>query len=267
MKMNIRKSILLSFLFTTVFLSCTKENIKEPPVEDNINGRTIRYTVQIVAAGNTTFKSFNMIDSAIVSLVMNDSIYSVATDKNGIATFNNLFSGTVQVNVKYDNYTPVNLIVDLTTSKDSIYDANNLRNAATMIALFPLSGNGTATIKGKAFAELNTTIAGLEVAPVNIQVSSIIESEQLTHFTNHTGSGKILSVSYEQSINYTQLNSNSEYQITVPAAGSGLKILIKANDFVYNQITGTGTQRTIYKDDIDTISVISGFSYFNDIIY
>jgi len=194
-----KTSFNIIFLIITfaILYSCTKENIEEPPsasTEDLIDGRTVRYTVQVVLAGNTSFKSTSAADSAIVSLVMNDSIYSVATDTNGFATFNRLVAGTVAVNIRFNNHTTANLIVDLSVKTDSIIDANNLRNAATMVAVFPLTGSGTAIIKGKAFADLNITVAGLEDAPVGIQVSSIIESEQMINFTNHTGSGQILSI-------------------------------------------------------------------------
>ena len=267
MSINFKNIILLGLLFT-IFYSCTKENIEEPPPEDDwIDGRTIRYTVQVVPSGNTSFKSTMAADSATVSLIMNNRTYSVATDTNGLATFNNLAAGIAAVNIRFENYTTVNLIVDLSVKTDSVIDANNLRNAATMVALFPLTGVGTATINGKAFADLNTDVLGLENVPTGIQVSSIIESGQLTNFTNHTGSGQILSVSYEQSVNSVQLDANSEYQITVPAAGSGLKIVIKANDFDYDQIVGGNPQRKIFTDEADTISVISGFTYYNDIIY
>ena len=270
MKTNFINIVLLAIIFSTIF-SCTKENIEEPPPSpspyDNIKGRKIRYTVQVVPSGNTSFKSTLAADSAIVSLVMNDSIYSIATDTTGLATFNNLAAGTAAVNIRFENHTTVNLIVDLSIKTDSVIDSNNLRNAATMVALFPLTGVGTATISGKAFADLNTDVVGLENAPTEIQVSSIIESSQLTNYTNHTGSGQILSLSYEQSINSTELDANSEYQINVPASGSGLKIVVKANDFEYEQIVGGNLQRKIFIDKADTISVISGFRYYNDIIY
>ena len=269
MKTNLRIIILLTFIFANLY-SCTKENIEDPPAPpsvDWIDGRTIRYTVQVIQAGNTSFKSTMAVDSAIVSLVMNDSIYSVATDTNGLATFNRLAAGTAAVNVRFDNYTTANLIVDLSVKTDSVIDANNLRNAATAVAIFPLSGLGTATITGKAFANLNADLLGLENAPTGIQVSSIIESGQMIDFVNHTGSGQIISIAYEQSVNTTIFDANSEYQITVPGAGSGLKIVIKANDFAYDQIVGGVPQRKIFSDEADTIQVISGFTYYNDIIY
>ena len=59
MRTNFKIIILLTFTFAILY-SCTKENIEEEPppsTEDWIDGRTVRYTVQVVPAGNTSFKS------------------------------------------------------------------------------------------------------------------------------------------------------------------------------------------------------------------
>ncbi len=266
-----KNSKLLIFLFAFVYLftACTKE--VEPPAPaatDNISGKTVRYTVLVVPGGNTSFKSMLGIDSAIVSLVMNDSVYSVATDTNGLAAFDNLAAGIVAVTINYSNHTTANLTVDLSVKNDSGYDSNNLRNAATMVALFPLSGIGTATISGRVFAELDLVTAGLENAPVGLKVTSLLESTQLVNYVNHTGGGKILNMSYEQSVYVDITNVSSDYSIVVPATASGLKMVITADDFVYDQLIAPATtQRKVYNVVTDTVSVISGITYFKDVIY
>jgi len=270
--MTINKKIrLISSLFALIyfFTACTKE--VEPPTPasaDRISGKTVRYTVLVVPGGNTTFKSTNGIDSAIVSLVMNDSIYSVATDTNGLAAFNNLAAGVAAVTINYEHHTTVNLVVDLSAPSDTGYDSNNLRNASTMVALFPLSGEGTATISGRLFADLDLTTVGLENAPSGLRITTLLEASQLLDYVNHTGDGEILSVAYEQAVNNTVTDTNSDYSITVPATASGLKIVLTADDFVFDQITGAGTtQRKVFTVVPDTVSVISGMSYFRDVIY
>lgn len=258
--------IFVLFYFLT---ACTKEvEPPKPAPTDNISGKTVRYTVLVVPGGNTTFKSTNGIDSAIVSLVMNDSIYSIATDTNGLAAFNNLAAGVAAVTINYAHYTTVNLVVDLSAPTDTGYDSNNLRNASTMVALFPLSGEGTATISGRMFADLDLTTAGLENAPSGFKVSAVLEPSQLVDYVNHTGDGEILSIAYEQATNSTLSNTNSDYTLTVPATASGLKIILSADDFVYDQITGTATsQRKVYTVNPVTVSVSSGKTYFRDIVY
>ncbi len=260
-------SIIFLLFSILLFNACTKDvEVPEPDPADRISGRTVRYTVLVVSGANTTFKSTQGIDSAIVSLVMNDSIYSVATDTNGLAAFNNLAAGVAAVTIDYPNHTRANLIVDLSAPSDTGYDANNLRNASTMVALFPLSGAGTATIKGRLFADLDLTTAGMEIAPAGIKVSSLIESSQLVNYVNHTGDGEILSISYENATNSILSDNNSDYSVIVPATASGLKILIQTDDFVYDQIDAGGSpQRKVFHADADTITAISGITIFNDI--
>ncbi len=265
------KTGFLFFIFFVLNVSCTKENVPEPVVVsnvDNIQGKTVRYTVLVVPSGYSSIKSTDAIDSTYVSIVMNDSIYSKVADINGLATFDNLAAGVTAVSIKRENYTTANYIVDLKSKTDTDYDSQNLRNAATMVVLFPLVGAGTATISGRTFADLDLTNVGLEIAPANLQISSIIESNQLINYVNHSGDGEILSLSYSPIVKQAVTNSGSDYSITVPATGSGLKIIVKANDFQYNQTIGVGTLlRKIYRSEPDTIIAISGMSYFVDIDY
>jgi len=257
------------FAFTLVILlinGCTKD--VEPDPVDQISGRTVRYTVLVISGANSTSKSTQSLDSAIVTLVMNDSIYSIATDANGLATFNNLAAGVVAVTVDYPNYTRVNMIVDLSMRNDSIYDADNLRNASTMVALFPLTGEGTTTIRGRLFADLNLTMPGMETVPEGTKVSTFIEGSQLENYINHTGDGEILSIAYEDAVHSAITDNNGDYSIVVPASASGLTIVIQADDFVYNQIdTGGNPQRKTFHAGAGTITALSGLTIIEDITY
>jgi len=266
----LKKTIIFSFSVSLLLFACTKANEEPEPIpstSDNISGKTVRYTVLVVPGGGSSFKSTNGVDSAIVSLVMNDSIYSMATDTNGLAAFNNLAAGIASVTIRYPEHTTANLIVDISAKSDTGYDSNNLRNAATMVALFPFTGQGTATISGRTLADLDATIAGLEDAPSGLKISSYIEPEQLINYVNHTGDGEILSIAYEQTTNNTNTDASSDYNIVVPATGSGLKVVIIANDFQYDQITVGGPQRKVFKAISDTITAVSGVNYFTDITY
>jgi len=262
---------ILCFSFLLLYSSCKEENLPpEIPPSNNeyISGTTVRYTILVALGGNSSFKSANMLDTTFVSLVMNDSIYNSVADENGMVTFNNLATGTIAVNIRRNNYTTINLLVDLTKRKDTDYDSGNLRNAATMVVLLPTNEVGTATISGRTFADLDLTIAGLEIAPAGLQISAIIEPSQLVNYVNHSGDGEILSLSYSPSVKQAISNFSSDYTVSVPATGSGLKIIIKANDFQYNQTVGVGTLlRRIYFSEPDTILAISGINYFVDIDY
>jgi hypothetical protein len=259
--------------FITAFISvillingCTKD--VEPDPVDQISGRTVRYTVLVISGANSTYKSSQGLDSAIVSLVMNDSIYSTATDANGLATFNNLAAGVVAVTIDYPNYTRVNMVVDLSMRNDSIYDADNLRNASTMVALFPLTGEGTTTIRGRLFADLDLTIPGMETVPEGTKVSTFIEGSQLVDYINHTGDGEILSISYEDAVNSAVTDNNGDYSIVVPASASGLAIVIQTDDFVYDQIDAGGNpQRRTFHAGAGTVTAFSGMTIIDDITY
>ena len=136
-----------------------------------------------------------------------------------------------------------------------------------MVALFPTQGEGTATISGRTLADLDETIAGLENAPSGLKISTYIDPTQLLNYVNHTGDGEILSIAYEHTTNSTTTDLNSDYTISVPATGSGLKIVISADDFQYDQTTIGGPLRKTFNAINDTIITISGVTYFNDITY
>jgi hypothetical protein len=261
------KSLVFLVTFLIGITACKKENIPVPSYTDYISVRTVRYTVLVVPAGYAGFKSFpNSTDTAFVSLYMNNKTVTMPTDKNGLATFNNLPAGSAALTIRYANHCTANLIVDLASKADTLVDNNNLRNASTMVVLFPYSGPGTATISGRLFADLNLTTAGLENAPSGLKVNSVIEPGQFQNFVKHTGDGKIISISYERVINTATTTLNGDYSIQVPATGSGLKIILNPDDFVYNQqVTATTTQRKIFKPVADTVLVFSGFNYFTDL--
>ena len=101
---TLNQVIIFVSIISLTILACTKENEEPKPTpsnKDNISGKTVRYTVLVVPGGGTAFKSTKGVDSAIVSLVMDDSIYNIATDTNGLAAFNNLAAGIAAVTIRY----------------------------------------------------------------------------------------------------------------------------------------------------------------------
>ncbi len=264
---RIIKVVFAVSLIVSVFVSCTKDVEPIIPVEDNITGGTIRYTVLVVEGGNSSFKSISTIDSAHVSLVMNDSIYTKTTDINGFATFNNLAPGIISVKIISANHTTVDFVVDLSLT-DSLYSSANIINASTMVALFSSSGEGTATISGHLFAELDLSQPGYENAPSNIKVSAVLESNQLINFVNHDGIGEVINIVYENAVTSSFSDDDSNYLLTVPASASGLKLVLFADDFIFDQIIPQGTiENKIFHSLVDTIKVISGSSVYRNILY
>lgn len=265
------KSAIIFVLIAIFATACTKSNEepeKKPSENDWLDGRTVRYTVMVVNPVGDELKTSTGIDSAIVSLVMNDSIYNRATNKDGIAKFHNLASGIVAVKITHPKYATINMIVDITAQNtDSQYDTKNLRNASTMVAMFPTEGDNMATVSGKALADLDLTAPGLENAPAGLQISSHIDQKQLMNYANHTGDGKIMSILCQSKVNKTTTNASGGFAIKVPASQSGLKVVLVCDDFAYSQTTSTGKQRHVYKAQYDTLTVISGMKHITDITF
>lgn len=267
---NIFNKGLIMFVLVALFsTACTKSNEEpeaKPSENDWLDGRTIRYTVMVVSPVGDQQKTSVGIDSAIVSLVMNDSVYNRATNKDGIAKFHNLASGIVAVKITHPKYTTTNMIVDITAQNDKEhYDTKNLRNASTMVAMFPTDGKNMAIVSGKALADLDLTTPGLEIAPKGLQISSHIYQKQLINYANHTGEGKILSILCQTKHNTTTTNANGDFTIKVPASQQGLKVVLICDDFAYSQTTATGKQRHVYKAQYDTLIVMSGMKHITDI--
>ena len=187
---------------------------------------------------------------------------------NGFATFNNPAPGVVAVKVSSINHTTINLLVDLAFANDSSYGTGNIVNASSMVVLFPLSGDGTATVVGHLYADTDLNDPCLEDAPQDIKVSATIDPLQLIDFVNHTGCGRIVSLACEDAVSVGYSDSNSNYSITVPATASGLKLIIKADDFIITQtIEDSSEVQIIYYSTPDTVTVTSGSTFNNIIIY
>ena len=260
-------TLYLIIALLTVIASCTKENIEPEAPEDSISGRKIRYSIMVVDGSSNVNKAIT-IDSAKVSLVLNDSIYTKTIDPTGIVSFDYLFAGNAVVKVSCEGFTTANYIVDLTAKPDTanIYDSSNLRIVSSIISIFPTAGSGTAKISGRAFAELDLTNTEPETVPDKTKIYAKINVAAIKEYITHSASGGILQFYYEGVNKDTTTNEFGDYEITIPASLNGLPVIISADDFVFNQqITATQTQRKIYKLEPDTINVFSGSSKINDL--
>ena len=259
---------LLPIIIVALFIaSCTKE-VELLDTDDNISGTTIRYTVMVVSGGSTSLKSSLGIENATVSLVMNDSIYSVLTDVHGMATFNNLASGIVVVSIDCEYFTTVNFIADLTLPPDSSIQLNNLLNVSTMVVIFPLSGNETATISGQLFAETDLTTPGFEVIPLGLKVISNPIASQFINYINHSGLGEIINIAYENIAVFAISDDEGKFLINVPASLSGMKISINADEFEQDVILPSGLMTSkVFSLKSDTLLVVSGMTYYRNYLY
>jgi hypothetical protein len=266
--MKSTKTISFFIIISVIVFGCAKENI-QPKLPDNLGGRTIRYTVTVVSGDNFS-KSEKSLVSASVSLIMNDSLYTKNTDSAGMATFNNLAAGNIVVKVTKTDFTTAVFTADLTLSNDSVsnYDTQNLRNASTIVSIFPTSGNGTAQIQGKAFADLDLTIPGFEDAPQGTVISAVIFPKNISNFINHNGGGRILNLYYENGSVSGTIQNNGDFSLTVPASSVGLDVILRAEDFIFNQkLNSSVSQRKIFSLTSDTLTVYSNLIKLRDIYF
>ncbi len=258
--------VIILVIFTA---SCAKENITPEAPKDSISGRKIRYTVSVINGSKTVGKSITPI-KANVSLVMDDSIYVKETDSLGIVYFDYLFAGNVIVKVSCEGYTSVNCAVDLNARPDTanIYDATNLRNVSTVIPIFQTSNEVLATIKGKAFADLDLTQNGLEYAPANTHIFARIGSRSIQNYINTSVAGGITELSYEGMETSCLTDEYGNFELQLPASADGFEVYISADDFAYNQIITSGlTERKIYKLPTDSITIYPGSTKIKDLIF
>lgn len=257
-----KKTLVILLVVILAFGACKKENITPTSTNttDTIVGVRIRYMVMVIGAENSIGKSQSFLEEATVSVVVDGEVERLSVDSSGYAVFDYLFSGNTIVKVECPGYTTANLVVDLRAMSDStnVYDATNRRVVSNIVTLFPTEGDGTATITGKLFADLDLTTFGLESVNEDIQVRAIVCPEQLADYIDHSGAGGVLDLFYEGILFSADVVSGN-YSVVVPSSAKGLAIAISADNFAYNQqLTPTDVERKIFELIPDTVVVQSG---------
>ncbi|NBV13943.1 MAG: carboxypeptidase regulatory-like domain-containing protein [Sphingobacteriia bacterium] len=273
---NMNKQIIwmaLSLLTVTAFIGCRKDDdsalskvviaSQTSTVRDTINdsivdpSRVIHYTVNVVPAGNATGgNKVAGLAGAQVTCSVNGVLTTITTGSDGQATFPKLLRGNVTVTVQAQDFTTLNFVVDL---NEGVPGADTLqRNASTMVGIFPTTGLGSATIKGRAFADLNQTVAGDEIVS-GIKVTAVLtDGAQLRNFIQHIGPGNILSVMYENMVVTGMTDANGDYSLTVPASGRELEYTLIGDDFASDVVTAPGvTSYTAFSVPNQPVDVVS----------
>jgi hypothetical protein len=126
-----------------------------------------------------------------------------------------------------------------------------------------------ATIKGKVFAELNTTaeFPGLEYAPNGTKIILQIAVDQFG--IDVSGSPQNSYKNYE-----TTVSGSGDYTFTFDATTFGIDIWLYANQFEYQKVIGKDAQgqpitvRTVYAFTPAKITgIIGGQTVYKDIVY
>lgn len=89
--------------------------------------------------------------------------------------------------------------------------------------------NGTATIHGTAFVELNLTTPELDYAPAGTRIYARINSEDLVEFPS-------TSVNYGDIIYDTTIGAEGAFTFVVAANSKDVTVTFSSDDFLANQI-------------------------------
>ena len=255
-----KKLILSIFTLTIIgllFTSCKKDMTEAEIIKNQLaqadslqkRGGIIKYTVKIISTANSAILKAKMsVENAVVTVMQNDSTYTVHTDANGIAYFPNMRIGTAAVNVKLKDHAEVDYITDLTPSDNlnlsSDQMVNLIRYASTMVPMFPIADPGCATITGRVTAELDLTNTTPEPAP-GVKVTAAVDVSdsafRATYLTSATSDntattpGRIVKFALSDATVTATTDTEGNYTLKVPAAVNGLPIKISIEDYQAQQ--------------------------------
>jgi hypothetical protein len=242
------------------------------------NAGVVNYAIAVVDGSTSsifqngrTEKTQSVLADAIVTISQYGKTVTDTTDASGMVVFNGFFRSAATVTIEKTGFTQVTYIsgvhIQDSTRTGTISFVGNL------IPLFPTTGAGTATIKGKMTIQTNLTNATRENVPTGTTVSVGIDASQSSTFSNKFLTtalddegrfvsscgcqfvyvGNILQAAYTTGVVGTT-DANGEYTVTVPAAMDELPLAIRYSDVVADQTLyeSTGneqkvlTNRTIY---------------------
>ncbi|WP_250632255.1 beta strand repeat-containing protein [Rhodoflexus caldus] len=233
---------------------------------DRINaGGRVFYTVTVVAGGNAAFGSGRVeelegVQGATVSIAQYGNIVTQTTPASGMVTVE-LRAGSVSVVASAPNHTTVNYTANLTADGNSVTNGNlpqapgNGRtiHVGNVIPLFPTTGAGTATVRGRAYIETDLTNetaeqvtpgvlgAGTNLFTANININDVFRARYL-NIANQASAipggqeAAINRISYENATTNVVVDAAGNYSGVVPATASGLPIQLR-----YSQIAADRT--------------------------
>lgn len=244
---------------------------------DRINaGGRVFYTVTVVAGGNAAFgtgrvEELEGVQGATVSIAQYGNIVTQTTPASGMVTVE-LRAGSANVVASAPNHTTVNYTVNLTAEGNPVTN-NRLPLApgnghtihvGNIIPLFPTTGAGTATVRGRAYIETDLTNetaeqvtpavlgAGTNLFTANININDVFRTRYLNLANSVSGivdvrgdgfEGEINRISYENATTNVVVDGAGNYSGVIPATASGLPIQLR-----YSQIAA---DRTFWASSFD----------------
>ncbi len=248
-------------------------------VRDSLNhvGGIIQYSVSVIpvnGGAGYVFKSGKSIEGlsgVAVTVAQHGVLLTDTTDQSGIAVFNDLRVGTVNVSVQVPDYTNANFIAQITPENDPgvnvYYDV--LRHAATMVPVFSLNV-GTSNISGRITYETNLINTQPEIAD-EVTIIAMVDVDNATFRENYFEDiwdnnfsqyyAEIVQIAYTDLVVSTITNAAGEYSFDIPSAADGLPIKLEISDIVKDQqllmntvnnqaVNGVQTIRTIFSSDL-----------------
>lgn len=121
--------------------------------------------------------------------------------------------------------------------------------------------NGSATITGRATAELDATNTDIENAPAGTVIIATFDSQDLVN--NPSGD-------YAQMVVRGEVDGNGNFTINVPANSKIVNVTLRPQDFEYNKVISTTaptTRRTAYSAGTQPVTVVNGGNEIVSITY
>ncbi len=233
-------------------------------------------TSSIFQNGSRTEDVQSALDGAIVTISQYGKTFTDTTDASGMVVFNGFFRSAVNITIKKTDYTTVSYISGVNISDST--RTGTISFVGNLIPVFPLTGNNTATISGRATIQTNLTNKTRENAPDGTKVSASINATVGSQFANRFLTknvtdrtfkstcgcqfvyvGNILQATYSTGIIGTV--TNGSYSLTVPAAIDGLPLNLQYGEIAADQTLfettaangqRTVVQRAIFNDNSNT---------------
>jgi len=245
-------------------------------------GGVITYSVNVVDAGDAGFSGKSgkggSLNGASVTVSQYGQVLTQTTDATGIVVFNDLRIGNASVSITATDYTSVNFVADLTPLTDPNYQASSytVREAATLVPVFPVTGSSLTTISGKVTLETNLT----NNTPEDASGLTVVASVDMARDVNLNGvpdfsekflqgngkAGQVISISYSNFADRATTGADGTYSgLEIPTCANGVPVKVEVEDYASDQtlylnqlggqsVTGSQAIRTIFSTYYDGVT-------------
>lgn len=243
----------------------------------------VNYAITVVSGSTSTLfknddyydgrtaRTKSVVSGAIVTISQFGKTEKDTTDESGMVVFKGFFRTSVNVTIEKENFTTVSYLSVVNKSDSTVN--SGVYFIGNLIPIFELTGQNTATIKGRATIQTNLTNKTRESVPNGTTFTANIDASNNSNFAHTfltsdifyygmsvTGTdliyvGNILDAAY--STNAIGTINNGSYSIVVPAAVNGLPL-----ELVYSAVDADQTlYETTDGNKITTYSTIFDPNY------